>query len=76
MSDELNWREPMRRGRVPTMDLPAGMTCADCAHCRRCTMMFGHIPADEVCDWEPSRFTPSAAAREYASWFPSRRQAK
>lgn len=40
------------------MDLPAGMTCADCAHCRRCTLMFGHIPGDESCDWAPSRFTP------------------
>lgn len=39
------------------MDLPAGKTCADCTHCRRCTVMFGHIPADESCDWSPSRFT-------------------
>jgi hypothetical protein len=40
------------------MDLPEGKTCADCAHCKRCTTMFGHIPADESCDWSPSRFTP------------------
>lgn len=40
------------------MDLPAGKTCGDCAHCRRCTLMFGHIPSDESCDWSPSRFTP------------------
>jgi len=38
------------------MDLPDGKTCADCFHCRRCVLMFGHIPADEVCDWSPSRF--------------------
>jgi hypothetical protein len=42
------------------MNLPPGKTCADCVHFRRCTMMFGHIPADEVCDWYPSRFHPKA----------------
>jgi hypothetical protein len=40
------------------MNLPEGKTCGDCVHCRRCTMMFGHIPEDEACDWAPSRFTP------------------
>jgi hypothetical protein len=59
-------REPYRRGKGHTkehkaMDLPEGKTCADCAHCRRCTAMFGHIPQDEVCDWYPSRFQPKAA---------------
>lgn len=51
-------REPMRREEsdVDKMNLPVGKTCADCVHCRRCTAMFGHIPADEVCDWSPSRF--------------------
>jgi hypothetical protein len=51
-------REPMRRAPNDTdrMNLPEGNTCADCVHCRRCTMMFGHIPEDEVCDWSPSRF--------------------
>ena len=39
------------------MDLPEGKTCGDCTHCRRCTLIFGHIPADESCDWYPSRFT-------------------
>lgn len=38
------------------MDLPPGKTCADCVHCRRCTLIFGHIPEDERCDWAPSRF--------------------
>lgn len=54
-------REPYRRGKRPGdgMDLPEGKTCGDCVHCRRCTLMFGHIPADEVCDWFPSRFTES-----------------
>lgn len=41
------------------MDLPEGKTCGDCVHCRRCTGMFGHIPADESCDWSPSRFRPA-----------------
>jgi hypothetical protein len=42
------------------MDLPEGKTCGDCVHGRRCTAMFGHIPADESCDWSPSRFRPTA----------------
>jgi hypothetical protein len=42
-----------------SMNLPEGATCANCRSCRRCTTMFGHIPADEVCDWYPSRFTAS-----------------
>ncbi|AMR66726.1 hypothetical protein [Aquipseudomonas alcaligenes] len=54
-------RKPYKRdGRNIEMDLPAGKTCGDCVHCRRCTQMFGHIPEDEVCDWAPSRFTPKA----------------
>ena len=56
-------REPYRR--VPDdadrMNLPEGMTCGDCVHSRRCTMMYGHIPADEVCDWAPSRFLQAAS---------------
>lgn len=52
-------RQPYRRAANDheQMNLPAGRTCADCVHCRRCTMMFGHISEDEVCDWSPSRFT-------------------
>lgn len=49
-------REPYRRGREPEMDLPAGKTCGDCFHLNRCCAIFGHIPADESCDWAPSRF--------------------
>jgi hypothetical protein len=48
-------REPMRRDGSG-MDLPPGKTCADCTHFRRCNLMFGHIAADESCDWLPSRF--------------------
>lgn len=50
---------PMRRSArsdARDMNLPAGMTCADCFHCKRCCAIFGHIPEDEVCDWSPSRF--------------------
>ncbi|AZE10200.1 hypothetical protein C4K10_1910 [Pseudomonas chlororaphis subsp. aureofaciens] len=49
------------------MNLPEGKTCGDCVHCRRCTLMFGHIPADEACDWSPSRFreaVPTAVISE------------
>jgi len=48
-------RPPMQRSG-DDMDLPAEMTCADCIHCERCCAIFGHIPADQVCDWSPSRF--------------------
>ncbi len=44
------------------MNLPDGKTCGDCAHCRRCCAIFGHIPEDQVCDFYPSRFTPTVAA--------------
>lgn len=40
------------------MGLPEGKTCNDCVHCRRCCLMFGHIPEDEVCDFYPSRYRP------------------
>ncbi|MDT4828019.1 hypothetical protein FQZ97_613840 [compost metagenome] len=51
-------RDPLRRSvnDEDQMNLPEGKTCGDCVHCRRCTLMFGHIPADESCDWSPSRF--------------------
>lgn len=68
-------RQPYRRygdKALPehrAMNLPPNMTCHDCVHVRRCTAMFGHIPADELCDWSPSRFQVNAA-REYDSWFP------
>lgn len=56
-------RAPMRRSAQADddrMSLPAGKTCAGCYHCRRCCLIFGHIPDDEVCDWAPSRFLPVA----------------
>jgi len=51
-------RKPLPRtaSNLDQMNLPEGKTCGDCAHCHRCTMMFGHIPEDESCDWSPSRF--------------------
>ncbi|KKM88903.1 hypothetical protein LCGC14_1254100 [marine sediment metagenome] len=48
----LNSPDPGHRAMV----LPEGMTCGDCYHCARCVAIFGHVPADEVCDWYPSRF--------------------
>lgn len=52
-------RKPYPRSteNADLMNLPEGKTCGDCVHYRRCTLMFGHIPSDEVCDWSPSRFT-------------------
>ncbi|EKD38161.1 MAG: hypothetical protein ACD_75C00843G0007 [uncultured bacterium] len=49
-------RKPYKRGREPEMDLPAGKTCNDCVHFRRCNAIYGHIAEDEVCDWAPSTF--------------------
>jgi hypothetical protein len=59
MSEE---RKPYPRSadNADKMNLPEGKTCADCVSCRRCTLMFGHIPADESCDWSPSRFLERA----------------
>lgn len=59
-------RTPMLRathGRhSPEMNLPEGMTCANCVHFARCNALFGHIATDEVCDWAPSRFHAIAVA--------------
>jgi len=38
------------------MKLPAGVTCGDCMHIRRCKAIFGHVESDITCDWSPSRF--------------------
>jgi hypothetical protein len=57
-------RAPMLRSRPyvePDMALPEGKTCGDCWHFERCRAIFGHIAADEVCDWAPSRFHPKGA---------------
>lgn len=57
MIEEMDRRDPLPRGN-DDMSLPEGKTCGDCVHCRRCTLMFGHIPEDQSCDWSPSRFRP------------------
>lgn len=50
-------REPYRRDpKELSMNLPDGCTCGDCFHFPRCNKIFGHIEADEICDWAPSRF--------------------
>lgn len=41
---------------VHNMSLPPGKTCWDCRRFERCNKVYGHISADEVCDWSPSRF--------------------
>lgn len=46
------------------MALPEGKTCGDCIHCRRCCLIFGHVPEDTRCDWAPSRFSPTPQAKE------------
>ena len=44
------------------MRLPTNVTCGDCTHIRRCTLMFGHTATDTYCDWSPSRFKAAAKA--------------
>lgn len=44
------------------MRLPQGTTCGECAHFRRCSMIFGHTETDTFCDWSPSRFVPVSKA--------------
>lgn len=36
--------------------LPAGRTCADCRHVRRCTMIFGQDASERACQFIPSRW--------------------
>ncbi|MEX0497688.1 hypothetical protein AB3X34_04525 [Raoultella terrigena] len=44
------------------MKLPAGNTCGNCRHLRRCKAMFGHTETDTYCDWSPSRFVVESAS--------------
>ena len=44
------------------MRLPVNVTCGDCTHIRRCTLMIGYIATDAYCDWSPSRFKAAAKA--------------
>lgn len=39
-----------------TMDLPEGITCADCMHTRRCVSIFGVKETNTSCDFYPIRF--------------------
>ncbi len=48
------------------MRLPAGKTCGDCFHIRRCKAMFGHVETDTYCDWSPSRFRAMLSAAQPA----------
>lgn len=38
------------------MLLEDGVTCADCAHVRRCCMLFGQKSEQTACQFHPSRF--------------------
>jgi len=46
------------------MQLPAGKTCGDCVHIRRCKAIFGHAETDTYCDWSPSRAVLSESHHE------------
>lgn len=42
------------------MLLEDGVTCADCAHGRRCCMLFGQKPEHTSCQFYPNRFRERA----------------
>lgn len=42
--------------------LPAGRTCADCRHIRRCQLLGFTWPTRKECEFAPSRFVPTAIA--------------
>lgn len=43
------------------MALPAGKTCGDCRHWRRCSALIQTLdPTGATCDFSPSRFSPKA----------------
>ena len=44
------------------MRLPVNVTCGDCIHIRRCTLMIGYIATNTYCDWSPSLFKAAAKA--------------
>jgi hypothetical protein len=46
------------------MRLPKGVTCGDCVHIRRCSLIFGHTETDTSCDWSPSRFRAPPAPNQ------------
>ena len=42
----------------PDMLTPPGKTCGDCAHWPRCSALISTLnPANQFCDFAPSRFT-------------------
>jgi hypothetical protein len=41
-----------------TLNLPVGMSCADCWHLNRCVSLFGVEPTNETCDFYPIMFRP------------------
>lgn len=49
------------------MRLPAGVTCGNCHHIRRCKTIFGHTESDTYCDWSPSRFVAGNVRCEHCT---------
>lgn len=44
----------------PSMKLPDGKTCADCANFSKCGWLVGVKGPETVCDFAPSRFIDAA----------------
>jgi hypothetical protein len=48
-------------GVYRSLDLPPGMTCADCRHVDGCRRFLGeHIVSNTFCDWFPVLFQPAS----------------
>lgn len=47
---------PDGRSEFATMALPAGRTCGDCVHFKRCEWLISCKPERTSCDWYPVRF--------------------
>ncbi len=44
--------------------LPLGKSCTDCKYLLRCSSFFGILKPSRLCDFYPSRFTPSTPEKE------------
>lgn len=55
---------------VGSIRLPAGKTCGDCKHFRRCSLLFNCDDLSTVCDWVPNRFEARPADQVIDWWQP------
>lgn len=56
--------------RHQCLNLPDGMTCADCQYVKRCSVFFGAKPENKKCGFEPVRFKPAKSCKTCANECP------